>query len=1000
MVRTTLSFWIVYGFATGLFTGPFTGPFTGLSTGLSTARADSGAELAARYQRQILPFLNTYCLNCHGAKRQEAKLNLAGYRTAADVSASHPVWAHVLERLEAGEMPPDDAPRRPKAAERKTIVRWIRALRRWDADRQAGDPGPVLTRRLSNAEYNNTIRDLTGVDIRPTRTFPVDPANEAGFDNSGESLAMSPALLKKYLGAAREVAEHIVFRPDSFAFAPHPVVTETDRDKYAVKRIVRFYLRQPTDLSAYFFAAWQVKRANKKPSPKDLAAVAQAQQVSPKYLQTIWKTLEQEPSDLQPFAGLQELWRALPVDASDTDAARAGCQKMKAYVLRLRKKLEPTFPNLYIQGNHRGSQPFVLWKNRQYAAYRRKYGPQVFPEKEPPRSATATADRELWLPVEPDKRRKQLAAWARFCAVFPDAFYVSERGRDYVGKPKEQQEKGRLLSAGFHSMMGYFRDDRPLYDLILSPAEQAEIDRLWRELDFSTGAPLRQYAGFLWFERTDSRYMRDPVFDFARPEDRSAASEEKVKRLAKVYLAKAKKSGGSEVALEAIAHYFHEINAQIRWVEKTRREAEPRHLKTLLDFAARAARRPLSKSEREDLLDFYRSLRKSGGLSHEQAIRDAVTSILMSPQFCYRLDLGGDGPGRRPLSDIELASRLSYFLWASMPDAELLKLAAAKQLRRPDILRTQVRRMLRDQKVRGLATEFAANWLDIRRFQQHNSVDRRRFPQFTDSLRSAMFEEPIRFFVDLVQRNGSLTELLDSDHTFVNRDLASHYGLDAKGLAPNQWRRVTGIRRVGRGGLPAMAVFLTHNSPGLRTSPVKRGYWIARRLLGERIPAPPPNVPDLPEDEAGLGDLTLRQVLTRHRAHAACAGCHRRFDSLGLVLENYGPIGERRQRDLGGRPVDAAARLPGGPTATGLHGLRDYLVTARKPEFVANFQRKLLSYALGRSLLLSDEALLARLQEQSRWNEERLEPLVQSIVLSPQFLQKRAAHGSSSSTSN
>ena len=333
----------------------------------------------------------------------------------------------------------------------------------------------------------------------------------------------------------------------------------------------------------------------------------------------------------------------------------------------------------------------------------------------------------------------------------------------------------------------------------------------------------------------------------------------------------------------------------------------------------------------------------------------------MSPHFCYRVDLPGAGTGIRPLSDYALASRLSYFLWSSMPDDELLARAAAGDLHRPEVLVAQARRMLRDDRVRGLATEFGGNWLDFRRFEEHNSVDRARFPTFNDELRRSMFEEPIRFFIDLVQNDRSVHELLDAKYTFVNPALARHYGMPEPTVGPDGWVRVDDARPYGRGGLLPMAVFLTKNSPGLRTSPVKRGYWVVRRLLGENIPAPPPNVPELPSDEAKLGDLTLRQALARHRADKSCAGCHERFDAIGLAFEGYGPVGEfrtsRPRRPARGHPRDVPRRRRGdrsrracAPTSTSAAG----------DEFVDNLCRKLLAYALGRSLLPSDDETIER----------------------------------------
>tara|TARA_R110002072_G_scaffold303126_1_gene494854 strand:+ start:14506 stop:17589 length:3084 start_codon:yes stop_codon:yes gene_type:complete len=999
-----------------------------------------GSELEKQFQNAVLPFLNVYCLDCHGNDDPAAKLDLSGYTSAEKVAKEHQTWAIVLDRLRTGEMPPKDSEPQPTLQQRESVIRWINAARDFEAARNAGDPGPVLARRLSNSEYNFSIRDLTGVDIQPTKTFPVDPANEAGFDNSGESLAMSPALLKKYLEAAREVAEHLVLRPDGIAFAPHSVVTDTDRDKYCVKRIVAFYEKQPSDLADYFFAAWRHQQrlnqvdGNTAAGDATLVAVASENRVSAKYLATVWDLLIDEAPErtVGPVATLQTMWRTLSGDAASVDDARKSCAVMRDFVVELRNKLRPSFPNITVEGSHVGSQTFVLWKNRQYVEHRRKLDvaklqiegvadepdeksdPKKNGEKkdEEKKDDALPFDEDLLVPADEAERARHAAAFERFCSVFPDAFFISERGRDYVkNEQKQMGEKGRLLSAGFHSMMGYFRDDGPLYDMILDEAGQRELDGLWQELDFVTSAPMRQYEGFLWFERTDSRYMRDPQFDFARPEDKAALSEEMIEKLADVYLEKAALNGGGEVELEAIRHYFREINRQIRWVEQARVDAEASHLDAIIEFAGRAFRRRLSTTEREELVAFYRALRIDDGLSHEEAIQDTLVSVLMSPLFCYRVDLLEIGSGRRSLTDDELACRLSYFLWSSTPDAELMKLAAAGTLRQREVLSAQVQRMLQDDRVRGLATEFVGNWLDFRRFEEHNSVDRNRFPEFTDSLRQAMFEEPVRFFMDVAQQDRSVLQFLDGRHTFVNAELARHYGIpvsqqvgiprttiatsaegDVGQADPRIWIRIDDASEYGRGGLLPMSVFLTKNAPGLRTSPVKRGYWVVRRLLGERIPPPPPNVPELPEDESKLGDLTLREALAKHRENVACAGCHERIDSIGLAFEGFGPVGERRDLDLGGRPIDANAVFPGGTAGQGVEDLRKYLMTHRREEFVDNLIRKLVSYALGRSLILPDELLIRDLHEKLKTDNYRFGSLVENIVTSTQFFNKRGSN--------
>jgi hypothetical protein len=904
--------------------------------------------------------LKNYCLTCHSGEKPKAKLDLSRYTSAATVVKSLRVWDHVGERLEAEEMPPEKAPRHPTPHERRAVLEWLGELREQEARRNAGDPGLVLARRLSNAEFDYTIRDLTGIDIRPTREFPVDPANEAGFDNSGESLTMSPALVKKYLAATRLVAEHLVLKPNRFVFAPHPVVTDTDRDKYCVQRIIAFYERHRVDYADYFMAAWrfQHRQALGKPNAS-LRDFAREARLSPKYLATIWSLLTESQPAPGPVGDLQAQWRKLPGDAQKQSEARRDCERLRDLVIKLRKGFAPRVEKLQVKGISEGSQPFMLWRNDQLAAQHMRY--------------------------QGDGKAPVPAAIAQFCAVFPDAFVITERAPYYDAS---SSEKGRLLSAGFHLMQGYYRDDEPLCDLVLDEAQRRELDTLWEELHFITLDPMRQYKDFIFFERAEPpRFMFEAMFDFARSEDKDATSEAKIKQLREVYLAKARKIGASAQALGAMDTYFTNISAQIRKVELARLAAEPSHLAALQSFAARAYRRPLLTIERDELVAFYHKLRDQ--LSHEDAIRDTVISILMSPHFCYRIDPPETGDTARPLPEYALASRLSYFLWSSIPDEELLAHAAAGDLHEPQVLVAQTRRMLQDARIRGLAEQFAGNWLDFRRFEELNTVDRGRFASFTNDLRQAMYEEPIRFFTHVASRDRSVLDFLDADYTFVNPLLAKHYGMSVPTGGANEWVKVDDAHRYGRGGLLPMSVFLTKNSPGLRTSPVKRGYWVVRRLLGEHIPAPPPEVPELPKDEAKLGDQTLPQLLARHRANKACAGCHQRFDSLGLAFEGYGPIGEQRALDLGGRPVEAKATFPDGSEGTGLDALRRYLCKRRQEEFVDNLCRKLLAYALGRSLALSDRTTLEKMRVQLAADGYRFDSLMETIVTSPQFLNKR-----------
>jgi mono/diheme cytochrome c family protein len=972
----------------------------------SRTREDK-AELARQFNQTIRPFLTTYCAGCHSGAEPAASFDVQRYATLSSVVEDFGHWALIQRKLTAREMPPKEM-RQPSEAARQQVIEWIAAVRKHEINKHPGDPGLVAARRLSNAEYNYTVRDLTGVDLRPAKEFPIDPANQAGFDNSGESLTISPALMAKYLDAARRIADHLVLKPEGFTFASHPMVAESDREKYPIQRIVAFYDRQPTDFADYFYAAWRYQqRKALGQGVTTLNEIAKQQKVSPRYLPLIWQTLEQTQEDVGPLVKLQAMWRALP--ANDAAAARQGCEQMRDFVVKIRRHTEKLFPTLESPGFSTNYQPIVMYRNALLAAHRRDFDPTALRvEGEPPvkdfvvTQGPPFGNKEIQelknniaayikerqeapdLMVPAGARARYEAAFARFSRVFPTAFFLKERGRFY---PINTMDRERYLGAGLHSAVGYFRDDTPLIELILDEKGKQELETLWHEFEFIGDYTLRNYTQFIGSGARTMKVNRDQHQGFATTEAILALREQTLKRA---------NAQTDPRIIEAIQQYFDNANTRIRVIEKARLAAEPRHLDALLQFAARAYRRPLTQPERDDILNYYRQARAQSRLTHEEAMRASITSLLVSPDFLYRVDLV-DAQAKtnantfaRPLSAYSLASRLSYFLWSSMPDDELLAHAAAGDLDKSAVLLAQVRRMLKDERARGLATEFAGNWLDFRRFEDHNAVDRERFPAFTNQLREAMFEEPIRFITDALQRDRPVQELLYGKHTFVNGVLARHYGIPVKASEkPDDWFRVDNANEYGRGGLLPMAVFLTQNAPGQRTSPVKRGYWVVRRVLGEVIPPPPPTVPELPRDEA-TSNLSVREMLAKHRDNKACAGCHARFDAFGLVFEGFGPIGERRANDLAGRAVDARAAFPDGTNGAGIAALQTYLRARREPDYLNNLSEKLLAFALGRSLMITDEPLLETMRAQLAANGFRMSALIETIVTSPQFRNKRA----------
>src|SRR6185369_9338982 len=825
--------------------------------------------------------------------------------------------------------------------------------------------------------------------------FPVDPANTAGFDNSGESLTMSPALLNKYLQAARQVADHMVLKPDTIDFAPHLMAVESDHDKYAIQRIIAFYKAQPTDYADYFQAAWRYRyRAALGKPGASLASTAADSKLSAKYLPLVWSILH-DPHPLGPVAKLQAMWNALPApNAGSTDQLATQTIAMRNFVARIRAHTAMQFAAPVVTGLPGQSEPLHNWRLEEYAQNHRKSDPadlrpdnvaeEAPPEipKYPPLHEDASprwsilsaharfGDQDLVYPA--GQKAAYQKAFDRLAFVFPDTFYVSERGRYW---PDDSTDNGRFLSAGYHNTGGYYRDDTALMQLILDKKGQDQLNRLWNEFDFIAHQTERTWVQYFFNQSGEvDGNINGPLSTESgskRPVGHEVTDQFVIFQMRDKYLARwaLDKEHNDPVAPKAFNWHYGLINTTLRNLEKEHVAAEPKHLVALVKFAERAYRRPLTANERADILAYYKKLRTENRLNHEDAVRDSIVSILMAPDFLYRIDLSGQKAvmasaktgakayNAAPLSDYSLASRLSYFLWASMPDAQLMKHAAAGDLHQPAVLTAETRRMLKDPKIKGLATEFTGNWLVFRQFETNNSVDRQRFPAFDDNLREAMFQEPIHFLQDNIQNERSVLDVLYGKYTFVNPQLAKFYGMpDVAGDADN-WVRVDNADKYGRGGILPMAVFMTQYSPGLRTSPVKRGNWVVQKVLGIRVPPPPPVVPELPSDESKT-DLPIRLMLEEHHKNPFCAGCHQRFDSFGLVFEGYGPVGDARAKDLAGRPVDASATFPGGVDATGVPGLQTYIKEHRQDRYVENLCRKLLAYALNRSLQLSDESLV------------------------------------------
>ena len=818
-------------------------------------RQPSDSASAKAFQDSVQPFFSKTCYSCHNAKLNTGGLNLEPYTTPDSVLKDRDKFEAVLQKLLAGEMPPKGLPR-PSDSDLKSVENWIqKEFDRADAAIKP-NPGRVTARRLNRAEYNNTVRDLLGVDFHPADDFPQDDSGY-GFDNIGDALSLSPVLMEKYLAAAEKVTRTAIFgqeklKPTVVRHQP-PYREGTDGGNNS-----RFLEKIPWTITNY-----------------DLTGL----------------TL---PSSVH---------------------------------------MMHTFP---AEGD---------------------YEFRISPEGNRPR------------PSEPF----QVAIWIDGKQTAAVTFEATTNGTGMEGL---EQAVVAHAPAGEHwvaaSALRQYEGLPTKYGG-LNPTKQPDI-------------PAPQFGG------GGGRQLPPD----ATPEQK-AAFEARQKAIA----AGGGRGGGRAARPPAITDMSFRVNfVEISGPFKPKTDPSPESLKKIFvckehtpacerrivtDLARRAYRRPATSQETAKLLALVSDDQKRGA-SFEQSIAVAVEAMLVSPHFLFRME--GDpkpGPAGDPehrVDQYELASRLSYFLWSSMPDDELLRCADRKTLRDPSVLDAQVTRMLKDPKAKALVDNFGGQWL---RFRALESIqpDPVIFMAFDDYLRISMQRETEMFLQNLLSTDGSILDLLNGKYSFLNEELARFYGIP--GVVGPEFRRVD-LTGTPRGGVLTQGSVLTASSYATRTSVVLRGKWVLENLLNAPVPPPPPNVPMLDEGKVGTS-MSLRQQMEEHRSNAICASCHSRMDPIGFGLENFDAIGRWRTQD-GKFPIDASGTLPDGKHFNGPDQLKNILMQNRDA-FTQCITEKMLIYALGRGLESYDRQAVKAIAAEVSKDNYRISSLVLGIVNSLPFQQRK-----------
>ncbi|MCP5541103.1 MAG: DUF1592 domain-containing protein, partial [Akkermansiaceae bacterium] len=953
----------------------------------------------------------------------------------------------VIDQVETGVMPPDDRELRPTEEEVKKLTAWIeKTIAEFDYE-SVKDPGPALLRRLTRAEYDNTIRDLTGVDLRPARYFSADGAGGEGFDNNAEGMSMPPMMVEKYFEAARDISRHAdVSRVDGIVFGADPAPTLPPRAYHvrAERKLTDFYndffdklppYNPRTEFEPYLLPAMKLALEKPEVSHKEIYDFALSKKLMPgvfyRWVIAFTGAAEDIKTSrwdthyghwvLDPWLELQARRDSVTAEelvafrddfAAKVRLAVPATAHMNKPGLEVKTDIASDAEFLYLSvGDMDDGHEFdrvvlhdpkialenggvaylgdleMIEKQGEGAIHREKFpdgkafvstasgkepvmrgfyveAPALLKFKLPTgaKSFTATAGME-----KSAEEKGSVQVYASTDEIpFPKGKHT--HSWFYRGPGDFAVEEAKQWWGVYSSLVGYGKSAgaQEMIDVSLSDKDRARLESIRREIEFAKRQPIEDFFAFVGKKKfahlLKTREGELPALADLPADQREAPAE----------LPEPDRKQWNDLRKSA---------------EAFQSEMDTRVKDALLAFAERAFRRPVGKDDAQVVARVYDDSMAATD-DFQKAAQLAIQSLLTHPRFLFRLEEeapgSSDGSGASRIDDYALASRLSYFLWSSMPDDTLMKLAKEDRLHDAEVLEAQVRRLLKDPKSVSLADQFAAQWLGFRKILDEKQPDSKLFPTYTPELRDALFQEAVMTFDDIVKQDRGVLEILDSKTAFLNEALAKHYGIP--GVEGEQMRRIE-LTTDQRGGFPTMGSVLVATSWPERTSPVLRGKWLLDVLIGGAVPPPPEGVKI---DQKKLADntLTKKQRLAVHSTDPNCAVCHDRIDPFGFTLENFDAIGRFRAKE-GELPVDSVGELKGGPRVEGFAELKRYLKTDKRDAFLHQISKKLLGFALGRSLEYYDETVIREAVAELEADGDRFSALAVAIAKSYPFQYRR-----------
>jgi mono/diheme cytochrome c family protein len=947
--------------------------------GLNRAAA-APAAASVGFEKDVQPLLEKYCYECHGNGRHKGDVALDVDKDVAAVHTNSKKWETVMERLNSHEMPPEDADALPEPAERELVAGWIEK-ELFHVDPNNPDPGRVTIHRLNRSEYNNTVRDLVGVDFQPADDFPADNSGY-GFDNISDVLSLPPVLMEKYLAAARRILDEAI-----------PTEVQKSKDNKFRANLMEVGFNAEGDRGDGWMPLGSLEEDGLATrmvlSGGDYILRTEAFATPKGKYASSPKPLTEVPINL-----------TIMVDDAIVGVWKVAAPEGKPQTYEMRVGLPPGKHRIAFVNHHlRGGKNELEMRNGRLGPLQ---GGTIYMKSVEVEGPLPTATHRVLA------KQLEVVGDGKFAA---DGSRVLEHAGEVAMKQTVKTEGEYILRAEAYAQqagdetakMEFRVDGKPVQTFeVLAPAKMQAINgqRVFSAVLLNAIPEVYEYKVKL--PPGEHRFSAAFINDFADPQNKNPNLRDRnliidhleVASLSDPAQVPSKTAPLQELFAKAakpapqtgVKAFFARMTGKTAPVPAA--DAQARLI--LADFARRAWRRPVASSEVDDLMQLFTSATGQGE-SFDSAIKFTLQAVLVSPYFLFRGEatptaavVTGTSVLAKPVSEVALASRLSYFLWSSMPDDELLGLAEHGELRRN--LDGQVRRMMASPKANALVSNFAGQWLEIRNLK-FVAPDKKLFPDFDDELRDDMQKETEMYFDYIMRQDRNVVEFLNGDYTFVNQRLAKHYGLpDVSG---------DGFQKVSLAGTPRRGVLtqgsvLTITSSPTRTSPVKRGKWVLEALLGTPPPPPPPDVPELKNDGKPLTG-SLRQQMEEHRANPTCASCHARMDPIGFGLENFDAIGAYRTKD-GDFPVDAGGKLISGESFAAAAELTGIFADKKRDIFIRNICEKMLTYSLGRGIERYDRPAIDKMMQQMTAGGNRFSTLVLAVVKSVPFDMQRSDH--------